>query len=150
MSKSLILKITKLIATLGVIGYLPAPGTMGTVAALPLAYAFSFLNLQFQFAGLIVFCCFSYFVINGALKSFTTSDPSQIILDEVVGCLVTFFGISFSFIHFFTGFVLFRLFDIFKPLGIKQVEKLPGAWGVLLDDCVAGLFANLILRLFFL
>ena len=149
MQKKLILILTKSIATLGFIGYFPAPGTMGTMVAFPLAYGLSLLTLPQQAGVIIVASCFSYFIIKRALQIFRTSDPSQIILDEVVGTLVTFYGISCSAKNFIAGFFLFRLFDIFKPCGIKSLEKLPGAWGVLLDDVVAGIFANLILRLLF-
>ena len=143
-------KIITSIATLGRIGYLPAPGTMGTLVAMPAVFGLTLLCLSWQAAIILLAGCISYFVIAKALKKFTTSDPSQIILDEVVGCLVTFFAIPFSWYAWLAGFVLFRLFDIFKPCGIKQVEKLSGALGVLLDDVVAGLFANLILRWLFL
>ncbi len=142
-------KSLKSIATLGRIGYLPAPGTMGTIAALPLAYGLSLVSMPWQVVIAIVVSIISYFVIDRALQFFTTSDPSQIILDEVAGTLVTFCCVGFSPMAFFVGFVLFRLLDIFKPCGISYVEKLPGAWGVLLDDVVAGVVANLILRLFF-
>ena len=147
--KKLTLIVSKSIATLGFFGYLPAPGTMGTIVTLPLAYGLSFLTLPHQAAVILIASCVSYFVIKGALQSFTTSDPSQIILDELIGTLVTFYGIQYNPTNFVVGFILFRLFDIFKPLGIKYLEKLPGAWGVLLDDVAAGVFANLILRLFF-
>jgi phosphatidylglycerophosphatase A len=143
-------KISSSIATLGKVGYLPAPGTMGTIVTLPAAYCLTLLAMSWQGITILVAGCMSYWIIAQALPQFKQSDPSQIILDEVMGCLVTFFAIPFSWSTGIAGFVLFRLFDIFKPLGIKRVEKLPGAWGVLLDDVVAGLFANIILRLFFL
>ena len=143
-------KVLKSLATLGFVGYLPAPGTMGTIASLPLAYYLSFLSVQWQTVILCITFILSYFIIAGALKEFNKSDPSQIVLDEVVGCLITFYCIQYSYTAFFIGFVLFRLFDIFKPLGIKRFEALPGASGVLLDDCVAGMFAHVILRLLLL
>ena len=88
---------------------------------------------------------FSFFIIQQALTFFKVADPSYIILDEVIGCLITFIGIPVCGLSLFAGFLLFRMFDILKPFGIQRVEKLPGAWGVLLDDCVAGLFANILL-----
>lgn len=147
MQKKLIAKVAKCIATLGPIGYLQAPGTMGTISALPLAYGLSYLSLPWQAAIIIVASCVSYYIIREALKSFSTQDPSHIILDEVIGTLVTFFAIAYSPIAIFMGFVLFRLFDIFKPCGIRYFEKIPGSMGVLLDDVIAGIFANIILRL---
>jgi len=143
-------KILKSLATLGFVGYLPAPGTMGTVASLPLAYGLSLLSMPWQTGILFIAFVLSYFVIDGALRYFNESDPSQIVLDEVIGCLITFYCIQYSYFAFFVGFVLFRLFDIFKPFGIKRFEALPGAAGVLLDDCVAGIFAHIVLRLVFL
>ena len=139
---------TKFIATLGPIGYLPAPGTMGTLATLPCIYFISLLSLETQFLAIVFVSILSFFVIQRALTFFKIVDPSQIILDEVVGCFLTFVGLAFSWQSLLAGFLLFRLFDIFKPFGIKRLEQLPGAWGVLLDDCAAGLLANIILRIF--
>lgn len=150
MQKQLILKISKYSATLGPIGYLPAPGTMGTIVTLPLAYLLSFMPLSLQFVIIMIVCALSYGIIHNALKSFTMTDPSHIILDEVMGTLVTFYGIGWNPIAFLVGFILFRLNDIFKPFGIRYIEKIPGAFGVLLDDLAAGFVAQIFLRLLFL
>jgi len=139
------MKLCKYIATLGPVGYLPAPGTMGTLATLPLVYFLSSLFIFDQCLFILLFTCISYFIIKNALQYFLVTDPSEIILDEVVGCLITFIGINFSWQSLFAGFVLFRLFDILKPFGIQRLEKIPGACGILLDDCAAGLLANIIL-----
>lgn len=141
------MKLCKYIATLGSVGYLPAPGTMGTLATLPLVYAISSLFMLDQCIFILFFSIVSYFAIKKALPYFVSHDPSHIILDEVIGCLVTFIGIDFSCQSLVAGFFLFRLFDILKPFGIKRVEKIGGAFGIILDDVVAGLFANVMLRL---
>ncbi len=138
------------IATVGKIGYVPASGTMGTLVALPIAYFCSLVYLPLRIIILICATCLSYVVIQKALQAFRTKDPSQIIIDEVIGCLVTFFAIPFSLYVWSIGFLLFRFFDIFKPFGIQKIEKLPGVWGVLLDDMVAGFFAHLVLWYFFI
>ncbi len=143
-------KILKRIATLGPIGYLPAPGTMGTIAALPVAYAISCMPVSWQLMMIMILFGISYFVIGGALQYFKNFDPSQIILDEVIGTLVTFCGISYSPVIGLLGFILFRLLDIFKPFGIHHLEKIPGSFGILIDDVAAGLLAHLILRLLLL
>lgn len=143
-------KILKWFATLGPIGYLPAPGTMGTIAALPLAYGISCMPIVWQIVIIMILFGISYFVIGGALKYFQNFDPSQIILDEVIGTLVTFCGISYSPLIGVLGFILFRLLDIFKPFGIHHLEKIPGSFGILIDDVAAGLLAHLILRLLFI
>lgn len=142
--------ILKLWATLGPVGYLPAPGTMGTLVALPLAGAISVLSLNHQGILISMICILSLYTIAKVLPFFSVADPSEIILDELVGCLITFYGITYTLPSWIFGFILFRLFDIFKPAGIQYIEKLPGAYGILLDDCCAGLFANLILRYFIL
>jgi len=75
------------------------------------------------------------------------SDPSEIVLDELVGCLVTFCGVTMSIPALVVGFLLFRFFDIFKPLGIHQIESFAGEWGIVLDDVAAGVFSCAILYL---
>ena len=140
-------RLAKWIATLGPIGYLPAPGTMGTLATLPLVYGLSMLSLKVQLLAIAFVVMISFFVIQQALTFFKVADPSHIVLDEVIGCLITFVGVACTVQSLFAGFMLFRFFDIAKPFGIKKVEKLPGAWGVLLDDCVAGLCANVVLQI---
>ncbi|MBP6870034.1 phosphatidylglycerophosphatase A [Candidatus Babeliales bacterium] len=137
------------IATLGPVGYLPAPGTAATCVILPFMYLFSYLSFPSQLLLIGMVHLVGFFVIHKALPYFSQPDPKQIVLDEFVGTLVTFAGIAYDPLIFLIGFCLFRLFDIFKPCGIGYVEKLPGAFGVVLDDSVAGLFANLVLRSFF-
>lgn len=145
------------ISTLGKIGYLPAPGTMATIVTIPaivLIENFSFLK-QLIFLILLIF--FSFFFIKKAIPFFHQKytqqfsiDPSEIVLDEVVGCFITFFYIPLTINTIIIGFILFRFFDITKPLGIKNLEKLNGAKGILLDDIAAGVISNLLLRIFLL
>jgi phosphatidylglycerophosphatase A len=81
-----------------------------------------------------------------ACVHFNVDDPQPIVIDEFMGCIITFFGLAITVQQMFFGFLLFRFFDISKLLGIRQVEKLPGVWGVMLDDVFAGIMSNLILR----
>lgn len=143
-------KIIKSIATLGYIGYLPACGTMATLVTLPYVYCISFMHISYQMILLLLGYSFAFFVIKKSLSLFTQKDPKEIVIDEFVGTLVTFLGITYDPVVFCVGFILFRFFDIFKLLGIAYIEKLPDAYGVLLDDCLAGLFANIIIRYLFL
>jgi len=137
-------KIMKSIATLGRIGYLPAPGTMGTLVTLPCAYLILLCFAWQQVMIISTITTLSLFIVSKALMHFNHKDPSNIILDEVVGCLVTFYGIKMNWFKVVLGFILFRFFDICKPLGLKKLEKLPGAWGIIADDFVAGLIVNYI------
>lgn len=74
-------------------------------------------------------------------------DPGRVVIDEVLGVLVTLAFIPVSVTAVCVGFFLFRFFDIFKPPPIRYFEKLPHGWGVMTDDLVAGIFANCVLRL---
>jgi len=74
-------------------------------------------------------------------------DPSFVVIDEVAGQLITFFLIPLSWVYLFIGFLLFRAFDILKPFPARRAEELPGGWGIMVDDIVAGIYANLFLQL---
>jgi phosphatidylglycerophosphatase A len=133
-------------ATLGPIGYLPASGTCATIVTimflvcLPHTYGYGYLALM------ALLSYFAYFSINKILKITSTKDPSEIVIDEVLGTLTTFYGISLNPVMIGLGFILFRFFDISKIWPIYIFEKLPGASGILLDDVIAGLFSNVLLR----
>ncbi len=108
-----------------------------------------FINLFFITAALIVFFAAIPFV-KKAMKDTGTEDPGWIVIDEVCGIFM-----SLAFIPTETivahpwilaiAFGLFRFFDILKPLGIHKMEKLPGAWGVMADDLLGGIYAGLVL-----
>jgi phosphatidylglycerophosphatase A len=137
------------LATLGPIGYFPAPGTCGTLATIPLVFLLQqWLGTGIAYA--LFTCAFtlvSIFIITKALTVLRNShgnDPQQIILDEVVGCLILFAWIPLSLNTFSLGILLFRALDIFKPGPISWIEQLPGAWGNVADDVLAALVSNLI------
>lgn len=137
------------IATLGPLGYLVAPGTIATLVTMPFMYLLYSYVTEWQY--MIVFIgaaiLLAIYIINRALEFFKDfNDPSQVVLDEVVGCLVTFYAIPLSWYSIIAGFLLFRFFDITKWFGIAQVEHLVGAWGVLMDDVLAGMLANVFLQ----
>ncbi|GAB3014790.1 phosphatidylglycerophosphatase A family protein [Spirosoma pulveris] len=73
-------------------------------------------------------------------------DSYRVVIDELAGMCLTLLFIPITVKSLLVGLLLFRLFDIGKPLGIRKLEKLPGGWGVMLDDLLAGLYANLLLR----
>ncbi len=131
--------------TFGPIGYFYAPGTWGSLCALPFVYFISNFSFLYQLVALFFVCLISYYLIRKSLPFFVEKDPSSIIIDEFVGCCITFFYIPYSATTLGIGFLLFRFFDIIKPLGIRYCEELPGAFGILLDDCYAGLLAHIIL-----
>ena len=104
---------------------------------------------NFMIAALLVFFAAIPFV-KKAMKDTGTEDPGWIVIDEVCGIFMTFAFIRPEWILnapwiLIIGFALFRFFDILKPLGIHKTEKLPGAWGVMADDLLGGIYAGLVL-----
>ena len=137
------------IATLGPVGYLTASGTVATMLTMPLMYLLrGWLPSELYLMLLIALLLIAVPIINSALDYFKEDqDPSQVVLDEVIGCLVTFYSIPLCWQTMLAGFLLFRLFDITKWFGIKKAEQLVGAWGVLIDDILAAILANVIIQL---
>lgn len=137
------------VAGLGAMTY--APGTCATGLTLGFIFFLSWLEVSLPMylaiAGGIMLL--AYTSISHALPLFYgETDPSSIVIDEVVGTLITFVGVVLSLKTLLLGFVLFRLFDIVKPFGIKRFERLHGAAGIVADDIVAGLYANSLLHLY--
>lgn len=137
----------KPIVTLGPIGYYRGSGTWATIATLPIVYGMQYLFLpKAQILFVSVLAAIAYIVIDSALCLFDKHDPSEIVLDEVMGCLITFCGIPLNLTTLVAGVLIFRLLDITKPLIIGWGEKLPGAVGILADDIYAALITTIILR----
>ena len=141
-------KCVVLLATGCYAGCVPmAPGTLGTLVALPLAYLLSLLGPIEGVLFIIVFAGFAVWISGEGEKVFQRKDPGLIVIDEMAGFLVTLFLISWSWKNVVTGFFLFRLMDVVKPFPIRRLEsKWPGGWGVVGDDVLAGVYANVILR----
>lgn len=133
--------------TLGPIGYLKAPGTMATIFTLPFVYLL-YLTGSFNYIILTLSLSLIAFVSITLANKFIKHDPSEIVIDEFIGCLFTFIAIKINFKTIVFGFILFRIFDITKTFGIKRIEKLNGAAGILFDDVAAGILSNLLLQLF--
>lgn len=74
-------------------------------------------------------------------------DPARVVIDEVAGMCISLLFIPVTLKYVIAALILFRFFDIVKPLYIKKLEKLPGGWGIMLDDVLAGVYANLILQI---
>lgn len=70
-------------------------------------------------------------------------DPSMVVIDEIAGVLICFIGVPINLWTLLVGFLLFRLFDIWKPGPIGYLESCPGGWGIMLDDMLAGVFVNI-------
>lgn len=144
-----------------------APGTMGSLAAAIVAYPMALLfakigtpdlgirgtsaglNSAFLIAAIFVFFAAIPFV-KKAMKDTQTEDPGWIVIDEVCGIFMSLAFISNAsiLVHPWTlavAFGLFRFFDILKPLGIHKFEAFPGAWGVMADDLLGGIYAGILM-----
>ncbi|MFZ5452781.1 MAG: phosphatidylglycerophosphatase A [Thermodesulfobacteriota bacterium] len=129
-------------ATWGGVGYLPGmPGTWGSLAALPLWWLLTCLGFWGYGLALAALAAVSI-PITGWAQDFLGHDHPAIVLDEVVGLLAALAWVPCQWSWVVIGFVLFRLFDIWKPLPVKYCEGLPGGWGVTLDDLAAGVLAR--------
>jgi phosphatidylglycerophosphatase A len=128
------------VVTCGFVGYLPvAPGTWATLVGAFFLYLLpEVFGSPFFAAGFVVF---AVICVNGL--TFTDKDPGYVVVDELAGICTTMAGHNPSLITIGAGFVLFRFFDIMKPFPIRQAERLHGGYGVVADDVVAGLFANI-------
>lgn len=84
---------------------------------------------------------------SGAMQKQLGPDPSQVVVDEVVGFWIAMFALPKSLILVAIGFVLFRIFDIWKPFPVRKMERFPGGWGIMADDAMAGIYTNVLLRL---
>lgn len=143
---SVVGRVCHLSATLGRIGYAPkGSGTLGALAAIPLAWAFAQTTMPIQIALVIGVCLLSIPIANRYHVDTGKKDPSEVIIDEVAGCLLTLLFVPWSWLWVAAGFGLFRFFDIVKPWPVSAAERLDGGLGIVLDDLVAGLMAGLVL-----
>lgn len=148
-------KILVEIGTLGPIGLVRGGGTAASLLTLPLIALLGFLQVRWSTNVLVVFAVLvlAFFATRAALVVYQGrrdedgKDPGEIVIDEVIGCLIAFCGAAITVKSLCWGFVIFRLFDIYKPLGIKRLEYFRGPWGILFDDMAAGLCTNAILAL---
>ncbi|MFK5987113.1 MAG: phosphatidylglycerophosphatase A [Pseudomonadota bacterium] len=126
-----------------------APGTMGTLAAIPLYLIMVLLLPQWMYITLtIVFLVIGIGICDRVSNDLQTHDFSGIVWDEIVGYLITMMFLPLSWELILLGFLLFRFFDILKPWPISWLDKeLSGGLGIMLDDVLAGIFAWVILML---
>ncbi|MBW1811786.1 MAG: phosphatidylglycerophosphatase A, partial [Deltaproteobacteria bacterium] len=138
------------LATVGMSGESPlAPGTLGALAALPVAWVLSKLPWHILIAVLFLVVIVSVVVASRYVATKKDKDPSEVVIDEFVGCLVAVAFVPWDLGWVIAAFVLFRLFDIWKPWPISAIDRsLQGGIGVVLDDLLAGLFAGGLLFIF--
>lgn len=137
------------VATVGYCGYFPiAPGTVGSAAGLVAYLLVWWAQSPMVEVGLIL-ALFAAGVWAGttAERYFGGIDPGPVIIDEVVGMLITLAFIPVGLSGAIAGFVLFRIFDVIKPFPAGRLERLHGGFGVMADDAMAAIYANVSLRI---
>lgn len=124
-----------------------APGTMGTLVGLPLALLFSTLPWFVGLAGLLVMALAGIFICQHAGTKSGIQDHPGIVWDEIVGICITLYALPPSLLNYSVGFLLFRVFDIWKPWPIGWLDRnIKGGLGVMLDDWVAAIISALVLN----
>lgn len=123
-------------------GFFPtAPGTVGSLWGLPLAWGLSFLPLAGQLATIALLFAASVPLCTRAARELGRKDPGQIVWDEIVSLGVVFLGVPVQGPTLLVGFLLHRLFDISKPPPIRRLEQLSDGLGIMADDMLAGAYA---------
>jgi phosphatidylglycerophosphatase A len=137
-----------LLATGFGVGFSPiAPGTMGTLVAIPVYLLLSQIPFPLYELTLVTFFFFSSWISENAEKHFGKKDDQRIVIDEVMGFLVTMLWVPKTIFFVIFGFFLFRFFDILKPFPIRHLERRwKGGYGVVFDDVLAGIYANIVLQ----
>ena len=130
------------------VGRIPvAPGTFGSLLALIPCFFLSCLPLAVTLAIILFFIGLAAWVATGAEQILKAQDPGCIVIDEVAGMMVTLAGLPFDVLTVVSGFIVFRILDIIKPFPIRTAERhFSGGAGVVLDDVIAGIVGNVLLR----
>ena len=136
------------VATCGYIGYAPfAPGTFGSAAGL---VAFFLVrqtgSVIVELAAIVVVFVVGIWSAHEAERHFGKTDPGPVVIDEVVGMLITLAFLPVNSTGAVVGFLVFRVLDVFKPWPSGRFEELPGGLGVMADDGMAAIYGNLLMR----
>jgi phosphatidylglycerophosphatase A len=128
-------------------GYSPvAPGTAGSAVGVLLFLPLVHAPLRVQLAAVVVVYLLGVAASKVAAEVAGRKDPGIAVVDEIVGQWITYLALPFTPATALAGFVLFRVMDVVKPWPARQLEALPGGWGIMTDDVFAGIWANLALR----
>lgn len=138
-------QVTEIIASCFYIGYIPgAPGTYGSLFALLLISQFNILTQNIS----LIFIIVIGLIFSTLMEKHTgKTDDQRIVIDEFVGMTITLYLVEPKLSYLVIGFILFRLYDIYKPYPIRKIQKLPSGWGIMLDDILAGVYARIVLQI---
>ncbi|HKA32682.1 MAG TPA: phosphatidylglycerophosphatase A [Candidatus Binatia bacterium] len=132
-------------------GYIPgAPGTAGTLVAIPLSLLLNRVaahSLPLALLTLAAVIAVAFWSADRAEAIFGEKDAPRIVIDEIAGFMLANFAAPQSVSAIIAAFILFRFFDIIKPYPARRAERMPGGIGVVMDDLVAGVYSLLLVRL---
>jgi len=129
-------------------GYVPiASGTFGSLVAIVIYIIPGFERLEIIIPAIILLFSYGLFVSSKFEKVYG-KDPSQCTVDEVVGTWIALIALPKSFLIVFTTFLVWRVLDIIKPFPARSSEKLPGGFGIMIDDVISGFYTSVIVHLF--
>jgi phosphatidylglycerophosphatase A len=136
------------VCSFGYIGFFPiAPGTVGSAAGVLLYVACRYLAIPYFELPLIVALFVAGVVLTKPCEEdLNCIDPGPVVIDEVMGMLITLFMIPVGWGGLLLGFLLFRVLDVLKPFPARRLEDLAGGYGVMCDDAMAAVYGNLLLR----
>lgn len=126
-------------------GYTPkAPGTAASLLALLIFFIFPLNSINWFILSILFF--FVGVWSGSEIEKDKGEDPGLVVIDEMVGQWLAVIFLPYSWITLLIGFILFRVFDIFKPYPINRSQKLKAGWGIMIDDVLAGVYANIVLQ----
>jgi len=125
-----------------------APGTVGTLVGLVICLFSYPLTWPLRLLYVVAISAVSVYVAGQAEKLYGKTDDQRIVIDEIAGLQVTMLPVAITGLHLLLAFVIFRIFDIWKPFPLNHFQKFPGGWGVVADDLGAGVYGGLVLFLF--
>lgn len=124
-----------------------APGTVGTLVALPMVYGLMHLSLGVYLCCIVMLCAAGVYLCGESARRLEKHDHPGIVWDEFAGMAITMIAVPLQWRWLLLGFLLFRFFDIIKPWPIREADhRLSGGFGIMLDDIIAGLFSCLLLQ----
>ncbi len=141
-------KLIKFLATGFASGLSPvAPGTAGTLIGVGICFICGYLPWLLRLLIVIALTGLAVYVAGLAEKIYQTKDDQRIVIDEIAGFQVAMLPVTITGLHLLVGFILFRIFDILKPFPIRDLQKIAGGLGIVLDDVAAGIYAGLLMWL---
>jgi len=137
----------KLTASCLYLGYAPViPGTLASAAALGLYFLIK--DSFYLYTGILIIVCLWGFLVSGRAENiFREKDSKKIVIDEVAGLLLAFWGLKLNLVLVLTGFFIFRALDAVKAYPANKIEEIEGSVGIMGDDLIAGLYTNIVLRI---